>query len=158
MGTSLGTVYGVNYTKAFISNPTSPVPQGESGGKVKCLYDSYTLPSAVIDDADVVNLGGMVLPAGARVVDATIKCASLGTTGKLILGYAANGVDAADADAFINGTSADAGGQAILAKPAAGDAGIFKKFTANTQVTLGCTEISTNTTVKIEVAVFYVLD
>lgn len=147
--------YGVNYTKAFISNPTQPIGQGESGGKVKCIYDSYTLPAAVIDTTDVVKMGTK-LPVGARVVDATIACASLGTTGILKLGYAANGVDSADDDAFI--ASADAGGQAVFAKPAAGAAGMFKKFTAETQLVLGCSEISTNNDVEIKIAVFYVLD
>lgn len=153
---ALGTVYGSNYTKAFVANPVQVVAQGESGAKVKCLMDSYTLPGAVIDVGDVVKLGALKLPKGAKVVDATIACASLGTTGILKLGYAANGVDAADDDAFI--ASADAGGQAVFSKPAAGAAGIFKALGAETQVVLGCSEISTNTNVKIDVAVFYVLD
>jgi hypothetical protein len=153
---ALDTVYGVNYTKAFVNVPSRPVEQGESGGKVKCLFDSYTLPAGVIDVGDVVKLGGLKLPQGARVVDATIACASLGTTGILKLGYEANGVDVADDDAFI--ASADAGGQAVFAKPAAGAAGMFKRFTAETQVVLGCSEISTNNNVEIKVAVFYVLD
>lgn len=153
---ALGTVYGVNYTKAFVSNPVQVVDQGLSGGKVKCLIDSYTLPSDVIDVGDVVKLGGLKLPKGARVVDAIIACASLGTKGILKLGYEANGVDDADDAAFI--AAADAGGQAVMAHPAAGAAGIFKKLGAETQVVLGCSEISTNTDVEIQVAVFYVLD
>ncbi len=153
---ALGTVYGANYTKAFINNPPVMVAQGESGAKVKCLQDSYTLPTAVIDVGDVVKLGALKLPKGAKVVDAIIACASLGTTGILKLGYEANGVDAADDDAFIS--SADAGGQAVMQHPNAGCAGIFKVLGAETQVVLGCTEISTNNNVKIDVAVFYVLD
>ena len=132
------------------------VAQGESGAKVKCLQDSYTLPTAVIDVGDVVKLGALKLPKGANVVDAIIACASLGTTGILKLGYEANGVDAADDDAFIS--SADAGGQAVMQHPNAGCAGIFKALGAETQVVLGCSEISTNNNVKIDVAVFYVLD
>lgn len=153
---ALGTVYGANYTKAFNSNPPVMVAQGESGAKVKCLQDSYTLPTAVIDVGDVVKLGALKLPKGAKVVDAIIACASLGTTGILKLGYEANGVDAADDDAFIS--SADAGGQAVMQHPNAGCAGIFKTLGAETQVVLGCSEISTNNNVKIDVAVFYVLD
>ena len=153
---ALGTVYGANYTKAFLSNPVQVVEQGVSGGKVKCIYDTYTLPTAVIDVGDIVKVGGVKLPKGARVVDATIACASLGTTGILSLGYAANGVDAAAADAFI--ASADAGGQAVFAKPAAGATGMFKKFAADTQIVIGCSEISTNNNVEIKVAVFYVID
>lgn len=153
---ALGTVYGANYTKAFNSNPPVMVAQGESGAKVKCLQDSYTLPTAVIDVGDVVKLGALKLPKGAKVVDAVIACASLGTTGILKLGYEANGVDAADDDAFIS--SADAGGQAVMQHPNAGCAGIFKTLGAETQVVLGCSEISTNNNVKIDVAVFYVLD
>ena len=153
---ALDTVYAANYTKAFLSTPVQMVEQGVSGGKVKCLYDTYTLPTAVINVGDVVKLGALKLPKGAKVVDATIACASLGTTGILKLGYEANGVDAADDDAFI--ASADAGGQAVMAKPAAGAAGIFKTLGAETQVVLGCSEISTNNNVKIEVAVFYIVD
>lgn len=157
MATVLGNVYGANYTKAFITNPPAMVDQGESGGKVKCVYDSYTLPASVIDTGDVVILGAAKIPKGAKVVDATLKCDSLGTTGILVLGYAASddAVEAADVDAFI---TADAGGQAVMGKPAAGAAGIFKEFAADVKLRLGCTEISTNTDVKIDVAVFYILD
>lgn len=153
---ALGTVYAANYTKAFLSNPVQMVEQGVSGGKVKCLFDTYTLPAGVIDVGDVVKLGALKLPKGAKVVDATIACASLGTTGILKLGYEANGVDSADDDAFI--ASADAGGQAVFAKPAAGAAGIFKTLGAETQVVLGCSEISTENNVEIKVAVFYIVD
>lgn len=154
---ALGNVYGVNYTKAFVSVPAVIVEQGESGGKVKCIYDSYTLPGAVLDTAAVVTLGAAKLPKGAKVVDAVVKCASLGTTGIVSLGYAASadGVEAADVDAFV---TADAGGQAVLQKPVASAAGILKEFSADVALTLTCSEASTNSDVKIEVAVFYIVD
>lgn len=165
---ALGTVYGANYTKAFNSNPPVMVAQGESGAKVKCLQDSYTLPSAVIDVGDVVKLGALKLPKGAKVVDAIIACASLGDTGILKLGIIDNGIDFRNASGTLLKTaselqaifisSADAGGQAVMQHPNAGCDGIFKALGAETQVVLGCSKISTNNNVKIDVAVFYVLD
>jgi hypothetical protein len=154
---ALGTVYGANYTKAFLTNPPAMIEQGESGGKVKCIYDVYTLPSGVIDVGDIVLFGGAKLPKGAKVVDATLKHASLGITGVVTLGYAASddGAESAVPAAFVTGSAA---GSAVYSKPAAGNTGIFKELLGDVQLTLGCTTISTNTTVKIEVAVFYIVD
>ncbi len=56
------------------------------------------------------------------------------------MGFKANGVDAEDSDAFV--VAADGGGQAALKGPIAGAAGLYKRFTKDTQVFLKCTEIT----------------
>lgn len=150
----MATVYGVNNTKKYITNPIEKVQAKEDGGKVRVAYDSYVFPAAAFASGDVINL--MKLPKGAKVVDAIVKSPSLGTTGIFDLGYLANGVDVADTDAFV--LAADAGGQAAF-KRMSTEAGSFKEFSVETQVALTSTEITTAAAgLVIEVAVFYVLE
>ena len=149
------TYYGANRTQTISSQPTK-IPKGESGGKLKVYYDSYTLPGAVLQVDDVIDF--MKLPAGLRVIEAILESPSLGTTGKLKLGFAANGVDSEDTTAFI--AEHDAGGSAAITKMSstANGAGLYKKFTAATKVIGTCTEITTETATKIECLIFGVLD
>lgn len=151
----MATVYGVNAVKAQSENGAIKVQSGEAVGRVRSVYDEYTFPAAAFASGDVIEIGSK-LPAGARVVDAQVKCPSLGTTGIFTLGYAANGLDVADPDAFL---TADAGGQAVLAKPSLSSAGILKKFEAETQLILTSTEVTTAAAgLKIQVEVEFVLD
>jgi len=92
----------------------------------------------------------MKIPAGSRILDAVISSPSLGTTGIVQLGTIA------DPDRYI--ASADAGGQAVRAKMPAGAAGEFEELAVETQLALKCTEISTEITGIVKVAVYYVMD
>jgi len=159
----MATLYSVNYNKAYVT-ANGVVPRGEQGGRVKFMYDEYTLPGAVLALNDEIYLGK--LPPYARVLEASISCASLGTTGKLSLGHKAS-VDATssataiaeDADAFID--EADAGGQAVTEMMTANAnlAGNQLQFgNQETQVFAKCTEVSTNTAVKIKFGIWYVVD
>jgi hypothetical protein len=151
----MASYYGSNYTNIYQNNPSEPAEVGQAFGKVKMLYDEFTL-TAEIDTPDTLFMCHK-LPAGALVIDAAIIAPSLGTTGILQLGHSANGVDANDVDAFVQ--TADAGGQAVIAKPAAGAAGIGKKFTVETEIKISCTEITQagiGDTVKCYI--LYVLD
>jgi hypothetical protein len=150
----MATLLGKNYTKQFSNVPSEKIDKGEQFGDVHVAYDSYTM-SAALADGDIIKM--MKLPKGAKVVDAILKTdKSLGATGILDCGYQANGVDAEDLNAFIN--QADGGGQALAARPTAGAAGLFKTFTAETQVVLDCTELSVATDAVIELAIFYVIN
>ena len=151
----MASYYGVNYNNIYQSNPVLPALPGQAFGKVKMLFDEFVL-TAEIDTPDKLYMCHK-LPAGAIVIDAAIIAPSLGTTGILQLGHSANGVDNLDVDAFVQ--SADAGGQAVIAKPAAGAAGIGKKFTVETEIQISCTEITQagiGDTVKCYI--LYVLD
>jgi hypothetical protein len=154
----MATLKGVNRTKYDTANGI--IDRGEQGGRVLFAYDEYTL-SAVLEVADVIQ--GPILPKGARVIEAEVSCASLGTTGIIDLGWEAtldeNGDTlAADPNGFIDG--ADAGGQAVhaLMSDELNFAGNKIKFGADTQVSVTCTEISTNDNVKIKIGVWYILD
>ena len=146
---------GLNYTKST-SVGADKVGAGELGGKIKHVYEQYTLPGAILAAADTIDI--CELPAGAMVIEAVISCASLGTTGIMDLGYTANGADIADPNAFISGS--DAGGQAVTTKMTATPnmVGYLKKFTKPTLVQLVATEASTETASVIKVCVQYVVD
>ena len=80
-----------------------------------------------------------MIPPNSVVTDAKIYInKSLGATGIFDLGYLANGVDSADTDAFVKG--ADAGGQAVVQRADVNSAGLFKRFTKETQIVLTPTE------------------
>jgi hypothetical protein len=133
---------------------------GEVNGHVKTIFDTIVFASAVVAVNDTFKIGAP-LPKGARVLDVKVKCPSLGTTGIFDIGYLANGVDAADPDAFAVGL--DAGGQAVLGGPTLAAAGIHKKFTAETQVSGIFTEATTTaaastTTTPLSVAISYIVD
>lgn len=149
----MATKYGVNHTLKYINVPSEKVKAKEETGKVRLAYDSFVF-DAELAVTDVIKL--MKLPKGAKVVDAIVKAPSLGATGIFDLGYEANGVDAADTNGFVS--AADFGG-AAAAKRMATEDGVFKEMGAESQVILTCTELTAAATgLKIEVAVFYVLE
>jgi hypothetical protein len=151
----MAALQGVNAAIAQDVNGAKKIPSGEHKGKERILFDEYTFLAEAANN-DTLDIGGK-LPAGARVVGAVVNSPDLGGTGTLNLGFSANGVDAADDDAFIAG--ADASGQAVLAQPGAGVAGIGKQFAADTQVQLkfvGATASATGK--KIQSWIRYVLD
>lgn len=147
--------YGVNYTNIYQSNPSVPALVGQAFGKVKMVYDEFVL-TAELGTSDKLYMGHK-LPKGALVIDAAIIAPSLGTTGIIQLGHSANGVDLLDVDAFVQ--TADAGGQAVIAKPAAGAAGIGKKFSAETEIQISCTEVTqAGIGLTVKCYILYVLD
>lgn len=75
---------GVNYART-ISNPTVKIPPGEVKGSVLYAYEEYT-SLANLGAADTINLG-IVIPAGARLISATVKSPTNG--GTMSLGTAA---------------------------------------------------------------------
>lgn len=148
------TKYGVNHQAAYIDVNPGKYGKGEFGGRVRVLYDEKTLTEE-LEVNDIIKVGR--LPKGARVLGATVKSPSLGTTGIVDLGYAASAdaVEAADADGFV--LQADAGGQAVQAVGAG--AAIGKRFEAEVDVQLVVTEVSTaGSTKTIQSWVYYVID
>lgn len=146
----------INGANAALVAAGSKVGIGEYNGHVKVMYDTVTLVGAVQAISDTFTVGAP-LPKGARVVDVKALGVSMGTTGIFQLGYSANGVDSADPDAFLVGI--DLGGQAALGVPTAAAAGLFKKFSAPTQVIGTWTEATDSADGDaIKVAIFYVVD
>ena len=132
---------------------------GEINGRVKVLHEKITL-AGDLAISDVVY--GPNIPANAKVVDAYVKIpATLGATGIVSLGHGAS-VDAAgspialDADGFV--AVADGGGAAAMAR-ASVEAGILKRFYAETATLLTCTEATAAGTGQvIEFVVMFVID
>ena len=132
--------------------------QGDQGGKVKHVYDSYTLPGVVLASADIIEL--FKLPENARVLEVIASGPSLGTTGIIDIGWAAgaDSVEAADANGFIS--ALDLGGAAAIKKmtDAQSNAGYLKKFEEPVVIQAVCTEVSTATAVKLSFSIHYVID
>ena len=146
---------GVNFAKVQ-AEPSQKIPVAEITGSVRSMYDSHTFAADVNAIGDVIKLC-QPLQKGARILRATVKSPSLGTTGIMTLGNAANGVDSADPDSLVAGI--DAGGQAVLGKETAASALLGKKLEADTQFELVFTEASDAAEGKtVEVWIEYVLD
>lgn len=75
---------GVNYART-VSIPVVKIPPGEIKGSVLHAYEEYT-SLANLGAADTINTG-IVIPAGARVISATVKSPTNG--GTMSLGTAA---------------------------------------------------------------------
>lgn len=133
--------------------------KGEYNGHVKVFYDELVHNAAVISASDTIKLNGK-LPKGARVLDAVVKSPSLGTTGIFDLGHAAGKTPSgatitADPNAFVE--SADAGGQAVLAR--GNGAGIGKLFEGDLDIMLTFTEATTAASgVLIQAWIYYIVD
>lgn len=149
----MASLNGVNYA-LIAAGEGEKGGKGEANGRVRCLYDQHTFVADVNAISDTITLGAP-LPAGARVIGGRIKCGSTGTTGIFNLGYTANGVDVADADAF--GASIDPGAAAIDAS--IGGAGMGKKFTVATQVQAIFTEATDSAAGEtLQVWLLYIVD
>lgn len=155
----MATLEGVNYAK-INSEPSQKVLKGEVKGKVSVHYDEHTFADDVNAIADIVKIGGL-LPEGARILGAKVKCPSLGTTGILSFGYAASAdaVESADADGFIVVAQLDAGGQEVLGVDTAASVAIGKQLAAAVQPQLVFTEASDDAAgKKVQAWIEYVVD
>jgi hypothetical protein len=56
-------IYGSNYQLEYVDVPSQQGAPGESGGRVKCMYDAWT---GATPGADDVYLGK--IPGGARIL------------------------------------------------------------------------------------------
>lgn len=132
---------GENYAKVFATKPAEKISKGEYAGKKRIVIERRVLDVALqVNDQILCPF----IPADSIVTGAKVHInKSLGATGIFSLGFLANGVDAADLDAFA--VAIDAGGQAVLTKSIATSAGLYKRFTKDTQIVLVCTEVMDGT-------------
>lgn len=128
---------GENYEKQFVTKPSEKIEKGEVAGRKRLLLEKRVLDVALQVNDEI--LCGFI-PADSMVVDAKVFIPkSLGATGIFSLGHKANAEESADASAFVSG--ADAGGQAVLQRAGAANAGLYKRFDNEAQVFLTCTEV-----------------
>lgn len=155
----MATLYATNATLATQNNPTSKVPVGDYGGRVRVCYDKYTL-SAAFGASDVLTFGR--LPKGAKVLNATVVCPDMGGTGTFDFGHTAS-VDAAQAaSAAAFGDDVDWSGQALAYNMGStigfSALGAFKELAGEVDVILTLTGVTATTSGTIHVAVTYVID
>lgn len=141
-----------------ISSPKQKIENGEVFGSIHFLREEYDLSGAVLAVNDTIS--GPTLPAGARVINASVKIdGSLGTGGILDFGHlgSSNGGEIADPDAFVQ--QADAGGAPSLSKMSIGSQALDKKFSESVRTQLTVTEASSvSTGVKISCWIEYILN
>lgn len=143
--------YGSNATLRDNSVPSKKIAAQDAGGRLRCAYDEFSLPSALAL-GDLINLGKV--PSGARIHDVTLDCDAL-TAGAVNVGWLANGVDNASANGFMAAQSVAAAARVSLA---AGAAGAWKVFGADTQLQIAVSTAITATSGKIRLSVRYSLD
>ncbi len=140
----MATVYGVNYTKQFITVPSEKIPKGEQYGRVHTAYDSYVASGAIALN-NLVYL--MKLPAGARVLACTFKHDDLGSAGAISIGTAD------DPDAFITNTTVTSAGCVQMED----EAGNLASYSAEEQV-IAKANTATDAAGSFYVMVQYVID
>lgn len=64
----MANIYGANYVKEYNSVPSEQGAPGESGGRVKCMFDEVAAGAGL----DVLYIGK--IPAGARI----LRCSNIG--------------------------------------------------------------------------------
>lgn len=136
---------------------------GDSAGVRRSAFDSYTF-SAIIDTTDTLEL--CLIPKGARVLNVTMVCDDLGTTGDFNIGWKASAeldssgsaVEAADADGFGVAVDVNAAASVYEMKDQTGLAGMHKKFDAEVQLQITPSEITTATSGDLSIEVEYVIE
>lgn len=148
---------GVNHTLAYSTTPSAKFGLGEMGGRVRVLFDSFTVTAALLT-TDTLQMGK--IPKGARVLDFVINSPDLGGTGTMNIGWAAGAgaVEAANATGFYS--ALDISGQAVVASlsETASAAGLHKKFTEEVPVQLVPAANFSATSGTLSIAVYYVID
>jgi len=143
-------VYSIQYAEAFNDVPSSKNEPGLSRGRVYNHHAKFSL-SAVLAVNDEILM--FKLPKGSRVKEAIFSSPTMGLTGIFDVGIKSNGTEAEDQNYFIN--QADAGGQAVLAKSAAGAAFIGQKLSEETTVFIKVTEITVNAAGDLYLDILY---
>lgn len=132
----MSTVYSDQYQQAYVTVPVDKIDPPDHESRVRFSYFSYTAAGALVIST-IIKL--CKIPKGARVLDAVIKSADLGTVGTLDLGWAASAeldstgtaVEASSGTGFINAMDVHTAADVIKASDnQAAPAGVLKKFSA----------------------------
>jgi hypothetical protein len=149
----------VNYNLAYIAEPVEKIDVVEHKGKVRRMYDSYTVPSA--DElAENEDIAFFKLPANAKIVDARLIAPATGATGQYDIGWLDNGTDAANLTGIFDGnTQGDVGFGAVDVKLLGTSAGFNKSFSAETEIVLTCGEVTADAGGDlIQLELYYVIE
>lgn len=149
--------YGENADKILVDVPSQKVDASDNGGRVRCIYDKFTL-TAALSAGDVVYMGSKI-PAGARVVDAMLVYDQLDASGgDADLGWLASddGAESASVNGLIDGADVTSAG----ATRATNGAGIGKKFESAVQLVVEAQAAGgwDQTSGDIQMFVYYTLD
>jgi hypothetical protein len=160
----MATLYGNQYSNAFVVNPSVKIPPGDQNGVVRRMYFDYTI-TATSTANDIIKLGQ--LPKGARVYDACLSFPDLGTTGVLELGWAASvetsggsALEAADDNGFLASVDVNAAANTVNMIEVSGAAvpGLMKDFTAAVDVQILVTTAWTVTSGTIKGYIEYIVE
>lgn len=142
---TLTTVKGKNVA-LMDTVPMPKLPAGDHYGKLRVLYDSYTVLAA-----DEFGTDGLIklfkIPKGATLVDFEVDIPATGSTGQFVVGWAASEEKDSDGAAVVtasaNGifTTLDPGDGAVAnQRMLTSAAGYMKRFNAEVEVQVDCTE------------------
>ncbi len=137
----MATLKGTNVTLKE-NVPVDKLDVTQNYGKLRVLYDSYTVPSAnEIASADVIRF--FTIPKGARLISCEVSMPASGATGIFNLGWSASadGNEVADANGII--ALADPGGAALEKQLMLSTVdGYMKRFAGEVEVQATFTEIT----------------
>lgn len=151
----MATFKGVN--KTYIDTvPSVKVPPGEQGGKVRVIYDEFTVTEDM--SGDIIQMGGLI-PKNARIIQVTLYSTDLGTvTADVGWDASADGVEGGDQDGFFDGVDVGAAEDTFLMTEVLGSRpGIFKKFAAACQASI-LINTTTGTSGSIKLCIEYILE
>ena len=150
----MAALYSTNYTKQFVNVPSEKIPKGEQYGRVHVAYDDYTF-AADVDEDDTIDF--MKIPKGARIIDLHLINTAL-DGGTIDVGWTASddGVEAADADGFLDAYNPSSAGSTSLGILA----GRMKKFSAEVtvRVTIKADAVAATTADSLKIMILYVVD
>lgn len=157
----MAVLYGVNATKLRVNNPPELSGVGEAGGRMRVIYDTYTLTADTTGGTDTLRMGCLI-PKGARVMEVQVKSADLdGSGGTLDVGWeaSADGVESASAAGFLSNIDvASAADVFFMSDNAASPAGLHKQFAAAVQPVIAFDGDCDATSGSISIAIWYVVD
>lgn len=136
---TLTTVYGANATLQQNQEPVEKVIAGNDYGRVRVLYDSYTVGA---DDefgtSGLINM--MKIPKGATLLYGRVSMPASGANGQFEVGWAAgaNGDESADPNGIF--ATQDPGDAAVDAEMPSTRPGYMKTFSEEVQVQVDFTE------------------
>lgn len=125
----MATLKGVNKTK-IDAKPAALAENGQQGGFVKTMFDTYELTADTTGGTDTLEMCGKI-PAGARIVDVILTFDDLdGSGGTLDVGWKAGdgAVETADADGFFANADVTSAGGLSMINDQPTVAGIHKTF------------------------------
>ena len=153
--------YGNNYKAKYITVPETKIPVGEQRGVVRVAYDKFDMATDGLGVTTSDTIYMQKIPAGARVIDAWLKFADMGTSGVVDIGWqaSADGVETADADGIFSAIDVQAAADCLLAsQDDASPLVVNREFSSEVGVVMVFSTLTTATTGTIELTIQYVID